>query len=55
MRIFHGTFGLERHLSPIDGRYGNKTQKLRCLFSEFGLIKFRFQIDRMAEAIKRLP
>jgi adenylosuccinate lyase len=32
-------------ISPIDGRYGTKTQKLRCLFSEFGLIKFRFKIE----------
>ena len=24
-------------ISPIDGRYGSKTQRLRTVFSEFGL------------------
>jgi len=27
-------------LSPVDGRYGSKTQALRASFSEFGLIKY---------------
>lgn len=32
-------------ISPIDGRYGSKTQSLRELFSEFGLIKFRVLVE----------
>lgn len=32
-------------ISPIDGRYGNKTSALRAIFSEFGLMKFRVQAE----------
>ena len=32
-------------ISPIDGRYGNKTRKLRHLFSEYGLIKYRLVVE----------
>jgi adenylosuccinate lyase len=32
-------------ISPIDGRYGNKTAALRTVFSEFGLMKFRVQAE----------
>jgi len=32
-------------VSPVDGRYGSKTQLLRTIFSEFGLIKFRVQVE----------
>ena len=32
-------------VSPIDGRYGNKTQELRTIFSEFGLIRFRVEVE----------
>ncbi|MDF2177723.1 adenylosuccinate lyase [Aliiglaciecola sp. CAU 1673] len=32
-------------LSPVDGRYGNKVQELRGIFSEFGLIKYRVQVE----------
>jgi adenylosuccinate lyase len=32
-------------ISPIDGRYGNKTEKLRDTFSEFGLIRFRLLVE----------
>lgn len=32
-------------ISPIDGRYGSKTQELRHIFSEFGLIKYRLQVE----------
>jgi hypothetical protein len=28
-------------VSPVDGRYGNKTQVLREIFSEYGLLKSR--------------
>ena len=32
-------------VSPVDGRYGSKTQELRTSFSEFGLTKFRVQVE----------
>ncbi|MCG6202359.1 adenylosuccinate lyase [Psychromonas antarctica] len=32
-------------VSPVDGRYGSKTEPLRGIFSEFGLIKFRVQVE----------
>jgi adenylosuccinate lyase len=32
-------------ISPIDGRYASKTQALRDIFSEYGLIKARVQVE----------
>lgn len=32
-------------VSPIDGRYGSKTESLRGIFSEFGLIKARVEVE----------
>ncbi len=32
-------------ISPVDGRYGSKTEDLRAIFSEFGLIKHREIIE----------
>jgi len=32
-------------VSPIDGRYGSKTQELRDVFSEYGLIKRRTEVE----------
>ncbi|MCG8155259.1 adenylosuccinate lyase [Brenneria goodwinii] len=32
-------------VSPIDGRYGDKVSSLRAIFSEFGLLKFRVQVE----------
>ncbi len=32
-------------VSPIDGRYGSKTESLRDIFSEYGLIKFRVKVE----------
>ena len=32
-------------VSPIDGRYGDKTQALRTIFSEYGLIRFRVAVE----------
>ena len=32
-------------ISPIDGRYANKTQSLRDIFSEYGLIKARVEVE----------
>lgn len=32
-------------VSPVDGRYGSKTSELRHIFSEFGLIKCRVEVE----------
>ncbi len=32
-------------VSPIDGRYGSKTAEFRDIFSEFGLIRFRVEVE----------
>lgn len=32
-------------LSPIDGRYQDKVSPLRAIFSEFGLLKFRVEVE----------
>ena len=32
-------------VSPVDGRYGDKVSALRGIFSEFGLLKFRVQVE----------
>ena len=32
-------------VSPVDGRYGSKTADLRPLFSEYGLIRFRVEVE----------
>lgn len=32
-------------VSPIDGRYGDKVTALRPIFSEYGLLKFRVQVE----------
>lgn len=32
-------------VSPVDGRYGEKVSPLRAIFSEFGLLKFRVQVE----------
>lgn len=32
-------------ISPVDGRYGSKTQSLRSIFSEFGLTRFRVLVE----------
>ena len=32
-------------VSPVDGRYGDKTSSLRSIFSEFGLIRFRVTVE----------
>ena len=39
-------------ISPIDGRYGDKTGPLKSIFSEFGLIKYRVLVEvRWLQAI----
>ena len=32
-------------ISPVDGRYGSRTDELRHIFSEFGLIKYRVTVE----------
>lgn len=32
-------------LSPIDGRYSDKIQELRPIFSEYGLLKYRVEVE----------
>ncbi|PVZ88006.1 adenylosuccinate lyase [Serratia sp. S1B] len=32
-------------ISPVDGRYGEKVSVLRTIFSEYGLLKFRVQVE----------
>ena len=32
-------------ISPVDGRYGSKTEALRPIFSEFGLIRYRVLVE----------
>jgi len=32
-------------VSPVDGRYGSKTAALRDIFSEYGLIRYRVQVE----------
>ncbi len=39
-------------ISPLDGRYGDKTTELKPIFSEFGLMRFRVLIEiRWLEAL----
>ncbi|OIV46080.1 adenylosuccinate lyase [Sodalis sp. TME1] len=49
-------------VSPVDGRYGDKVSPLRVIFSEFGLLKFRLQVEvrwlqklAACDAIKEVP
>ncbi len=43
-------------LSPVDGRYGDKTAALRPIFSEFGLIRFRVEVEvRWLQQLSRHP
>lgn len=32
-------------ISPVDGRYGDKVSPLRGIFSEYGLLKFRVEVE----------
>jgi len=43
-------------ISPIDGRYANKVEELRPVFSEYGLIRFRVLVEvRWLQALAKLP
>ena len=43
-------------VSPIDGRYGNKTDSLRAVFSEHGLIQRRVLVEvRWLQQLATLP
>ena len=46
------TFNNLTSISPIDGRYSDKTSPLKAIFSEFGLIKYRLLVEvRWLEAM----
>lgn len=43
-------------ISPIDGRYADKVSALRPIFSEYGLIRFRVQVEvRWLQALSKHP
>ncbi len=43
-------------IAPTDGRYASKTQELRAVFSEFGLIKYRVIVEiRWLQALAAEP
>ena len=43
-------------VSPVDGRYGNKTEPLRKIFSEYGLIRYRVIVEvRWLQALAGNP
>ena len=43
-------------ISPVDGRYGNKTTELRSIFSEYGLLKYRVEVEvRWLQALSNQP
>lgn len=43
-------------ISPVDGRYGSKTVALRRIFSEFGLIRCRVEVEvRWLQQLARHP
>ncbi len=43
-------------ISPIDGRYASKTQALRPIFSEYGLIRYRVLVEvRWLQALSAAP
>ena len=43
-------------ISPIDGRYGNKVEAFRPIFSEYGLIRYRVEVEvRWLQALAKHP
>ncbi len=43
-------------ISPIDGRYGNKVDAFRPIFSEYGLIRYRVEVEvRWLQALAKYP
>ena len=43
-------------VSPVDGRYGSKTESLRKIFSEYGLIRYRVIVEiRWLQALAANP
>jgi adenylosuccinate lyase len=50
------TYNSLTSISPIDGRYSDKTSPLKEIFSEFGLIKYRLLVEvRWLEAMSNNP
>jgi len=43
-------------ISPIDGRYGSKVEAFRPIFSEYGLIRYRVEVEvRWLQALAKQP
>ena len=43
-------------ISPIDGRYGSKVEAFRPIFSEYGLIRYRVEVEvRWLQALAKHP
>lgn len=43
-------------VSPIDGRYSSKTESLRSIFSEYGLIRYRVIVEiRWLQQLAKIP
>ena len=43
-------------ISPIDGRYGSKVEDFRPIFSEYGLIRYRVEVEiRWLQALAKQP
>jgi len=43
-------------ISPIDGRYGSKVEDFRAIFSEYGLIRYRVEVEvRWLQALAKHP
>jgi len=50
------TFDPLMAISPVDGRYASKTESLRHIFSEYGLIRYRTIVElRWLQALARHP
>ncbi len=48
------TFDNLTSISPVDGRYSDKTSPLKAIFSEFGLIKYRLLVEvRWLDALSK--
>ena len=43
------------NISPLDGRYASKTEKLRNIFSEYALIRHRIYVEIQSETFPDLP
>ena len=50
------TYETATALSPLDGRYANKLDPLRSIFSEYGLIARRLEVEvKWLQTLSSLP